>query len=152
MCALTSPLWFDGKTTTTTTVRSPGTYYASVTNQCGTATDSTIVTLAITGCSSPLQDTLPAIYLPIAFTPNGDGVNDYFGVAMELEFESFSLIIFDRLGNRVFKTNRPKERWNGTLMNSGEPLMLGSYVYQIKYVTLIERRKGSVNGYVMIAL
>ncbi|WP_170266095.1 hypothetical protein [Phaeocystidibacter marisrubri] len=51
-----------------------------------------------------------------------------------------------------FKTNRPEERWNGTLINSSEPPMLGSYVYQIKYVMLIERRKGSVNGYVMIAL
>lgn len=152
-----TPVWFDGTVGYSTTVYSPGVYYATVTNSCSSATDSVTVyrdpqCISNPSSNSPPSDTLSGLYLATAFTPNGDGVNDYFGVATEVEFESFRMIIYDRLGNRVFETNDPNTLWNGTAMNSGEPLMLGTYVYQIVYVTLIEKKKGSKHGYITISL
>lgn len=145
-----TPLWFDGRTTTSTTVTGPGTYYASVTNQCGTATDTIVVTLATSGCGSQPQDTLPAIHLPTAFTPNGDGLNDGFGVQTEMAFGYFKMTIQDRIGNRVFEGYSKDAHWNGTYQNNGEPVPLGTYIYRIEYITLNQGKSGSLYGYVTV--
>lgn len=71
-------------------------------------------------------------YLANAFTPNGDGLNDNFGIdnpfAMT-DFVSFSVV--DRLNNIVFTTNDPFERWDGTIM--GKVASVDNYYYQVIY-------------------
>jgi gliding motility-associated-like protein len=70
------------------------------------------------------------MFMPNAFSPNGDGKNDKFGPKWLNEFELDEFIIFNRWGQVVFKTNNPDHHWDGTL--HGEPQPVGTYVYVIR--------------------
>lgn len=71
------------------------------------------------------------LYLvPNAFTPNGDGINDCFGLAhwgnpLRLQFQ-----IYDRWGRVVFASQHVRRCWNGRYDN-GEPAPTGTYTYSI---------------------
>jgi gliding motility-associated-like protein len=68
--------------------------------------------------------------LPNAFTPNGDGRNDCFGIQRwgKVEVEEFS--IYNRAGARVFTTRDPGKSWDGDFNGHSQPV--GSYVYIIR--------------------
>ena len=68
------------------------------------------------------------IFVPTAFTPNGDGQNDTF-VAVGTFWEAFSMTIYTRWGEAVYTTNNKAEGWDGTL--HGQPLPAGTYTYRI---------------------
>ena len=68
------------------------------------------------------------VYIPNAFTPNGDGINDTFGVKGEGAF-AFSLVVFNRWGEKVFESTNPNQQWDGTYKN--QPVQQGEYVYQL---------------------
>ncbi len=68
------------------------------------------------------------IFLPNAFTPNGDGVNDFYEV-QTTGLEDFLLTIYDRWGN-VIAQLKPNERWDGTV--NGTPAQEGSYIVVFK--------------------
>lgn len=67
-----------------------------------------------------------SIFIPDAFTPNGDGINDYFCVKGE-GIQNFTLRIFNRWGEEVFESYNPKQQWDGTYQ--GKPAASGTYVY-----------------------
>ena len=69
--------------------------------------DTITVTVLNADCSSK------SIYMPNAFSPNGDGINDVFMVRSSI-LKNMHLEIYDRWGNRVFETNNLNEGWNGT--------------------------------------
>ncbi|MES1249832.1 MAG: gliding motility-associated C-terminal domain-containing protein, partial [Chitinophaga rupis] len=68
--------------------------------------------------------------VPNAFTPNGDGHNDCFGIRRwgDVEVEEFS--VFNRWGQRVFSTQNPAQCWDGYF--NGQPQPAGNYVYVIR--------------------
>jgi gliding motility-associated-like protein len=68
------------------------------------------------------------VYIPNAFTPNGDGINDTFGIKGEGAFE-YSLVIFNRWGEKIFESNNPNQQWDGTYKSL--PVQPGEYVYQL---------------------
>jgi gliding motility-associated-like protein len=71
----------------------------------------------------------PEIYLPTAFTPNGDGLNDVLFVEGR-NIESMLLIIHDRWGNEVFRSEEQTNGWDG--LYKGEQAEMGVYVYQLE--------------------
>lgn len=72
------------------------------------------------------------IFLPTAFTPNGDELNDTYGISNPFALqELLSFEIFDRWGGRVFFTTDPFERWDGSV--NGTPLNPGVLLYKIVY-------------------
>ncbi|MEX6685974.1 gliding motility-associated C-terminal domain-containing protein [Danxiaibacter flavus] len=68
--------------------------------------------------------------MPNAFTPNGDGLNDCFGIRYWGVVSKFDFSVFDRLGNLVFHTNNPNDCWDGRY--KGQLLAGGTYVYFIR--------------------
>ncbi len=73
-------------------------------------------------------------YLPNAFTPNADSVNDtYKGVGILDGAEDFQLTIWNRWGEMIFETNDPDEGWNGRKYNSEEESPDGVYVVIVTY-------------------
>lgn len=75
-------------------------------------------------------DTIPfSIYIPNVFSPNGDGVNDFYYVQAE-NVETFEMHIYDRWGNKVFESYDLSNRWDGTDL-SGKILPAGVYAYII---------------------
>lgn len=72
----------------------------------------------------------PVIYVPNAFTPNGDGLNDYFEVKAA-NIHTYKLEIFNQWGEMIYHSDNPKIHWDGTYMN--KPCPADVYVYVIKY-------------------
>lgn len=88
---------------------------------------------AITSESNIVEINLPlSIYIPNAFTPNGDGLNDGFGIAGE-GIAEFNMNVFNKWGELIFETNNIQEQWDGTY--GGEFVQDGSYVYKVKLRT-----------------
>jgi gliding motility-associated-like protein len=74
------------------------------------------------------------ITLPNVFTPNNDGVNDYFEIAMS-DKSDFQIIVINQSNSVVFQSNSVNFRWDGRLQ-SGDPAPAGNYVYFISAKTL----------------
>ncbi len=92
------------------------------------------------GCVDSLCDTVrvivPTVYVPNAFTPNGDGVNDVFiPITRDMVADDHELMIFDRWGELVFETTDPMKGWNGKYNSGGEVLPQSVYVWH-----LVERK------------
>jgi len=68
------------------------------------------------------------IYIPSAFTPNGDGLNDTFGVKGE-GIKNYHLYIYNRWGEIIFESTNPRQQWDGRC--DGKPAEQGTYVYQL---------------------
>ena len=73
-----------------------------------------------------------AFYLPNAFTPNGDGLNDTFGAIPKYDYvNKYQMSIYNRWGQKLFETIDINNGWDGTF--DGSKCMPGAYVYQIVY-------------------
>ncbi len=70
-----------------------------------------------------------SLFLPNAFTPNNDGVNDLFRIGYEGVVEA-EWIIFDRWGKQIQVFNGVEEGWNGTV--NGQPAPEGVYVLKVR--------------------
>jgi gliding motility-associated-like protein len=79
------------------------------------------------GCSDTLTreicvENRVRLFVPNVFTPNGDDVNDFLSI-YGIGITNFSIQIYDRWGNQVFKTKDINESWdgkfNGTLVSQG---------------------------------
>jgi gliding motility-associated-like protein len=69
-------------------------------------------------------------YVPNAFTPNDDGVNDTF-IGKGMFIHEFEMMIFDRWGNLVYETNDMNKPWDGKVNGGVEPAQKDVYVYSI---------------------
>jgi gliding motility-associated-like protein len=67
------------------------------------------------------------VFIPTAFSPNNDGINDYAKVLNNDCIRSMSFSIFDRWGTRVFFSDDPKKFWDGTY--KGTPMDAGIFIY-----------------------
>jgi gliding motility-associated-like protein len=75
------------------------------------------------------------IFIPNAFTPNGDGNNDFFQVFGNKEaWKYFEVSVFDRWGEKVYESNDMNFMWNGEF--KGKASAMGVYVYEIHLVYL----------------
>jgi gliding motility-associated-like protein len=79
----------------------------------------------------PYSCPLDPIGLPQAFSPNGDNLNDSWGLQGAKNIILYNLSIFNRWGEKIFETTDPNIQWNGSYR--GEPAPLGSYQYYIDY-------------------
>ena len=78
-----------------------------------------------------------------AFSPTGDGSNDTWGVPDLRVFQGVRIQIFDRGGERVFYTENPDVRWDGTF--EGKAMPVGSYFWVIEVIETGELRRGMLN-------
>lgn len=71
-----------------------------------------------------------ALYVPNAFTPNGDGKNEDFRPKM-MSMEDYEFRIYNRWGQLIFQTNDELKGWDGMLPGSSKRAQDGVYVYRI---------------------
>jgi gliding motility-associated-like protein len=116
------------------------------------------VTLIVTsdfGCSDTTYKVITvsedfAIYIPNAFTPNGDNINDVF-YPKGLGFTKYSMSIFDRWGEEIFKSTDLEKGWNGTYQKrSGDVCPNDTYIYKIQLETIYGEHK-DILGHVTIS-
>ena len=139
-----APLWSPARGLDDPGVFTPGVSFLADTQQYVLQ-----VTDAI-GCSA--QDSVTVIVLapeiitvPNAFTPNGDGQNDYFTIPALRFYELISLQIYNRWGELVFQTEQHQPGWNGRINGSPAPPGVYTYIIQLRSpMGLPIQRQGNV--------
>jgi len=71
------------------------------------------------------------VFLPNAFSPNDDGINDIFLPQTPCEMGQYELLIANRWGQLMFRTQDPNEGWNGK--SRQKMAQAGVYVYWMRY-------------------
>lgn len=128
--------WKDGSTDSLYKAILPGDYWVQATNVCGVLGDTLTI---FPDCSFPL-------YIPNAFTPNNDGINDVFRIQGLHGQKLMGFSIYNRWGQLVFKTTDANKGWDGTI--SGRPSPSSTFVYMVYYRDLFNKVKyvqGTVN-------
>ena len=90
-----------------------------------------------------IRKSIEQIRIPNTFTPNGDGMNDTWGLEEMRFFQGATIHIFERGGERLFHTDNPDIRWDGTY--KGKHLPTGTYYWKIEIKETGEIRKGILN-------
>ncbi len=93
----------------------------------------------------PLACDEPHIFIPTAFTPNGDGENDVFRLRSNT-VAALYCIVYNRWGQRVFESRDTNESWDGTF--KGQALPPDVYAYYIEAVCFdgtIFKKQGNVS-------
>ena len=130
-----SYLWQDGNTNQTYTVLDPGTYWVMVTsNQCS-ASDSILIELKLTDVN---------FEIPTIFTPNSDGINDFFIPIDRSGISSLEIEIFNKWGQTIFTSNYLDINWDGRTQ-TGQFVPQGTY-YWIAYYSDFEGNTYSAKG------
>ncbi len=111
-----------------------------------------LVATDLNGCKHTLLKTdfveiekFNGIYLPNAFTPNGDGENDQFRVR-GLVNGPFSMIIFNQWGELLFQSENPSTGWDGN--RNGLPVQPGTFIYLVKLE--VEGKAQEISGKVTL--
>lgn len=115
-------LWDNGSDTCCILVDKSGVYHLKVSNFCGDVYDSAQVSI--------LDNCDDCLWVPTAFTPNADGLNDMFEVRGLCPFKHYNLSVYNRFGERVFTAANNIETWDGTFHNA--PCDVGAYFYYIE--------------------
>lgn len=120
-------LWQDGSTGASFEVTSPGEYILSAFE--GPCAASDTISIFYRRCTTFKP------FIPNAFSPNGDGINDFVRPLMspDIEVRDYTFRIFDRWGNLVFETNEIDRDWDGTYRGSALPQGVFVYFLYIKY-------------------
>lgn len=118
--------WSEQNFETTLEVSSSGTYELEVESQCDVLRDDVLILFEQCGCD---------VYVPNAFTPDQDGVNEFFVVETQCVFEEYLLNIFNRDGEVVFSATDPASLWDGSYRGGEYFAPNGSYIYRIEYST-----------------
>lgn len=71
-----------------------------------------------------------SMYIPNAFSPNSDGLNDNF-IPVFSGVQTFNMYIFNRWGEMIYETENTARPWDGTVKNGAEVAMMDVYSYLI---------------------
>jgi gliding motility-associated-like protein len=128
-------LWNDGSKQQTLTTNKGGKYAVTVTSGSCTATDT--VEVILKNCL-PLKTDTSEFYVPNAFSPNEDGINDNFRLFWNekkiTQFKSFKMHVYNRWGDYIFFSTDPITGWNGVAM--GKAVVNDVFVYYMEIETL----------------
>lgn len=82
------------------------------------------------------------VFVPGAFSPNNDGLNDTWNIPVLIAYPDFELMVFNRQGRMVYQSRQSYEPWDGSYR--GEPQPAGVYVYMIDLKDGSPVRKGTI--------
>ncbi|MBY0476327.1 MAG: gliding motility-associated C-terminal domain-containing protein [Chitinophagaceae bacterium] len=128
-------LWSNNSTDSTISVTAAGTYTVAVGNTCGVAIDDIVI---------DFKDCADIIFVPNAFTPNKDRLNDVLFAKAFFQVDEFKFNIYNRWGQMVFSTNSVLTGWNGNINNQQAPTGLYTWTIQYKRNNKVYNQKGTV--------
>jgi gliding motility-associated-like protein len=99
-------------------------------------------------CGSVSVSIPDIVYVPTAFTPNGDGANEVFQAYPSKDAEVLSMMIYNRWGNLVFQSINGTDGWNGLV--NGKIVSPDVFVYWLTYRDKRTDKVGVLSGNVML--
>lgn len=94
------------------------------------------------------------LFVPNAFSPNGDGMNDLFlpyGKNLKCDAcNNYEFLIFDRWGEVIFKSTTVGEGWNGKRANTMRDAEIDVYVWKLYYTNYFTGETGNKTGHVTL--
>ncbi len=119
-------IWEDGNTDNPRLVTAAldTVYSATVISFCGDTTSASASPMVAEFCDC--EDRIPEV-----FTPNSDGVNDGFRMFSNCPPLDFTMLIYNRWGQVIFKTDDPEASWDGA--KNGTPQNMDVYLYRIVF-------------------
>lgn len=87
------------------------------------------------------------VYIPNSFSPNNDGINDYFRAYGE-SIQSYSIVVYNRWGQQIYASYDIDNGWDGKSFLSDEFVQPGVYLYRIEITDELEytyKYEGAVN-------
>jgi len=84
------------------------------------------------------------LFMPSAFTPNGDGRNDLFRIPPGIPVTITRFAVYDRWGGMVFATSNTGEGWDGTRSGTLQPT--GTYAWYVEYFNPLTKRMEMQKG------
>jgi gliding motility-associated-like protein len=121
-------LWSTGSTDSSITVNTAGVYSVAVGNQCGVAVEDIAI---------DYKDCADIIFVPNAFTPNDDRLNDVLYAKAYFRIEEINFKIYNRWGQLIFTSTSLINGWNGKINSQKAPP--GMYIWTVQY-----KRNGKV--------
>jgi gliding motility-associated-like protein len=133
--------WNFGNGQTSKAAHPPEQFYSIVNNE--PAFVARLTVKDSTGCADSAYHVLTVagncfIAVPSAFTPNGDGENDYLYPLNAYKATDLTFRVFNRNGQLVFETRDWTRKWNGTV--NGQPQPPGAYVWMLSYTDPAHKR------------
>ncbi len=102
-------------------------------------------------CQTVIIDDEFLLYVPNAFTPDGDGVNDVFLPRLNgYDVTSFNMLIFDRWGEEIFQSSFPDVGWDGSAKGGTEIAQTDVYVWLIRVKDATTNREKIYKGHVTL--
>lgn len=126
--AYTAYEWSSGDTTQTIAPQTSGVYSVTVTDA-NTCTVSSTLNIKYNTC----EEIYYLVFIPTAFSPNGDGYNDLFRAKTFVGVSDFSMRVYNRWGEQVFSTDDILSGWDGTFRNHKQPLATYTWVAEYTF-------------------
>jgi gliding motility-associated-like protein len=92
-------------------------------------------------------DCISSSFIPTAFSPNDDGLNDVFKPTL-INFEDYTLQIYNRWGQKIFESSDASIGWDGQF--NGKTVQNGVYTYVMRYKTTEDNQWENVGGVVNV--
>lgn len=100
-------------------------------------------------CRDLIMGSILLVYVPNAFTPDNNGVNDYFlPIVRGFQPGTYKLFIYDRWGNRLFYSEDPEEPWMGEVFDGEHYAQNDVYVWRIELKELSTAEEKVIKGHV----
>lgn len=113
-----------------------------------TASSYEIQVESATGCFGPPK-TVYFIKINNAFTPNSDGINDFWRIENLDQMEKVSIVIVDRNGRKVFESTNPNQtEWDGK--QNGRALPTSSYWYAVSWYDAVTQKTEQRQGWILL--
>lgn len=91
------------------------------------------------------------VFIPNAFTPDGNGINDSFRVVVNgPDLEIYEFTVVDRNGKEVFYTTNPDEYWDGTVKGSNFTSSPSIFIYFLKVKSVEDIKPSTYRGHVVL--
>ncbi|PKH52794.1 hypothetical protein CXF68_19760 [Tenacibaculum sp. Bg11-29] len=105
-------------------------YVANIHPGSGCESERTPISVSLNNCNPEDYD----FFIPDGFSPNGDGVNDFYYIPnIDYFYPDYQLEIFNRYGQSLFKGDVNTPKWNGKSTSSKNNTTSGVYFYILKY-------------------
>lgn len=118
----TAYLWGDGLIYSYRVIKESGNFLVRAYNAC--SIDQKSFTVKFEECTCD-------VYIPSAFTPNHDGLNDDFKPITGCFAKDYTFIVFNSYGNIIFSTSELNKGWNGQYKNM--EMQSGVFVWMLQY-------------------